>query len=133
MVHYFVMMEGQRKYQEEFVSWLTSRQHVTQLPNMPGLAVQPNIREVRLYDISVFESCIGQLLQDLAPFNSGDDGLKGWLKKLSGVGRKMFGLQDPPGSVSKRQAPAHPIWRDHINVFILAKKDDKWIHSSEMV
>ncbi|HUU77487.1 MAG TPA: hypothetical protein VMX55_04025 [candidate division Zixibacteria bacterium] len=132
MAHVFVMMEGQRKYLTEFENYLMSKEYMSQLPNQPGMKLQPNVREVKLYDISVFESNLGQLYEDLAPFNSIDHGIKGHLQRILKFGRKIIGLKDPPSSMSKRQVK-NPRWRDYMGVYVLAEKKDEWINGVEML
>ena len=134
-MQYFVVMDSQRKYQEEFVKWMESREARTMLPNHPGLVYKPGWRlnEIRLYNVTCFKSTEGQLLSDLAPFGWIEENQSWFIKKLFKFGRKLFGLLDPPSPIHKPFIYPQPEWKHQTDVYMVAKKKDKEYYDKEYV
>ncbi len=121
MVHYVVAVIAEKDAHDNFYYWLANRQHMSSFPNHPGILIKPNVREVRLYDVSTFESCAGQLLRDLSPYNASLGDRSGILNWGAGVVRKLFGLTCPPSSSDN---PIPERWREYMHVMILGSKND---------
>ena len=129
IVHCFVLMESQRKYLDDYTTWLLDRKYPTTFPNQSGLIMQPNVREVRLYDISIPEGSFNFLLSDLSPYNQGAGNIKGKLQFGTKLMQKALGLS--PVQPSK----TNPLgdWRSYINVMVLGTKKDAWINNGELI
>lgn len=129
MTHHFVLMESQPKYLNQFVQYLLSRQYPTTYPNHPGYLSTPNVKEVKLFDIVVPESCSSALLTDLAPYNQGD----ALIKKRLGMGVKLFQKAAGLQGVEPNNINIHGEWRNYLNVFHLGTKKDAWSNGSELI
>ena len=68
MAHVFVLAEARKVWMDLFIKDLTDRRYAANSMGGGCGNYQPNIREVKLFDISVPEQNIPQLLSDLAPF-----------------------------------------------------------------
>jgi len=123
MRRYYILVESQRKYTDQFIDWLEHRVYQTQLPNNPSFVGNPVVRELRLFDITTFETCARKMFEDLKPFYSVTDFMNGWVKGIYLLGLRVFGLNKPPVSNIKSVAGL-PFNRDNIGVVILAEKDD---------
>jgi len=130
MVKYWVFLEGQRKYLNQFEEHLSNRVYNTQLPNMPGTTCKPIINEIRLYDISVFETCAGTLMDDIRPFQSIDLILPKWTHPIVSFIRKMFGLYTFKGQNKIIPDGAE---KPKIKSYVIGCKDDVWINGVEMI
>ena len=124
MRKYILAVEGQRKYSNEFFNWLEKRQYTSELPNMAGLMHNALVNELRFFDISTFKSCEGQLMKDLSPYRAIDDYAKGIWGMVLSVGRRVLKLNKPPATMVKRYNSL-PGWRDKMEIYLLASKDDK--------
>ncbi len=120
---YFVAMECQRKYSDLYIEWLSKREYFTGLPNRPGMVVGSYIAEIRLFDMSVKESCHGQLLRDLSPFSVPEESFHPLIRWGFKLGRKLLGLTDPPAAKDKAEVE-FPFPRDWVSVYLLAEKPD---------
>lgn len=119
----FVLMESQRKFSDVFLTWLENRKYKTTLPNKPFLPVSPDVREWRLFDATTYESCKGQLLQDLAPYKTIDEVSGKWMSFLYSIGRRLIGVEAPEKS-PKGDYSKFPFNRKAINLYLLAEKED---------
>jgi len=68
MAHVFVLVEARELWMDCFLNDLLKRRY--SYPTIRGGEgwVQPNPREIKLFDISVPEACVPSLMSDLAPF-----------------------------------------------------------------
>ena len=127
MVHYLVCMKSQRKYLDEMETFILNRRYITTFPDIPGMQYQPNLREIRFYDISVFESCKPQLLKDLAPYGSLSRKFPKFLRMGINFVMKKLGFDEPPPGIHEFGFNQVPQWRTFIDVEILASKKDQKI------
>jgi len=68
MAHVFVLVEARKLWMDIFLGDLTKRRYPYPMMNGKMGLMQPNIREVKLLDISVPEASMPYLLSDLSPF-----------------------------------------------------------------
>ena len=124
MRKYMVAMECKRIYSTQLLEWLEARRYTTSLPNMPGIEFSPEVNELRLFDITTQISCEGQLLRDLQPYQAIDDVLPLPLKLLVKAFRFVFKLKPPPKTCINLPKK-YPKWRESLNIYFLARKDDQ--------
>jgi hypothetical protein len=94
MAHVFVVIEGRELWVNLFLEDLLKRRY--SYPMMNGMTgyIEPNPREIRLFDITIPEASVPQLMSDLAPFSKNTSLLRGkayFLRKLV----LMFGKLKP--------------------------------------
>lgn len=93
MAHVFVLAEGRELWMDLFLSDLLKRRYPYKMNNGMLGYIQPNPREVKLFDISVPEQCIPSLMSDLASgYANNDTKLRGVAHRISGTIRELAGL-----------------------------------------
>ena len=122
MKKYYVLIESQRKYTDQFIEWLENKTYPTMLPNNPSFVVKPIIKELRMFDITTFETCTGKLFLDMKPFYAVTDFMENWKKRIYLFGLSLFGLRKPQGTMLGNSPT--PFDRSNLGVVILAEKDD---------
>jgi len=68
MAHVLVLVEGRETWMNVFLNDLLKRRYPYTMMNGQMGMIQPNPREVKLFDISIPEESISFLMEDLAPF-----------------------------------------------------------------
>ena len=68
MAHVFILAEGREAWMKLFLKDLGERRYEYKMNNGNSGYVQPNAREIKLFDISIPESSISSLMADLSPF-----------------------------------------------------------------
>lgn len=122
MKKYVLAVEGQRKFTNHLIEYFEKVKYTTQLPNKPGLRMPLIVNEIRFFDVSVFESSMGQLLNDLSPFTSLDYHLNPIIKFGLNISRKIFGLKSPPVKMEANVSKVPN--RDKVQIYMLGLKDD---------
>lgn len=125
----YFLVEGAEDYVEEFLKYLETKKYKLQLPNNPTLEHNLEIKEVRLMDISVFESTKSQLVCDLTPFKSIDSVLPSWVKLPFSFIRKRLGFTDPIDSIDRKSPFGKK--RDLIDIYSLGGKQDVWMQDKD--
>lgn len=126
MVKYWVFMEGQRKFIDAFEKQLTSREYGTRLPNFPTNNNKITMNEIRLYDISLFEAAVPQLMWELKPVGNIDNFMPKWMRYLTRFARWCVGLKNPPNRKVVES-------KGNVSTYIVAYKDDAWINGVEQI
>lgn len=92
MAHVLVFAEGRETWYNLFVNDLTERRYMHKMANGGLAAIQPNVREVHLLDISVPEQCIPSLMADLSPYAKDTSRFRGLANLFANLLRKTFRL-----------------------------------------
>lgn len=97
MAHVFVLLEAREVWMQTFLNDLLERRYPYQMTNGNVGLIQPNPREIKLFDISLPKECIPLLMGDLAPFAHKaprtDSPLKDKAGMVAGVIREAGGLK----------------------------------------
>lgn len=115
----YMVMTAQRKYLDELEVYLLSRSF-----KKGKTHDSPKINEVRLYDISNFETTMGHLHNDLNPVFKITALMGKWQSRLYEFFLKKFG-----GYLSPKASEAIPIkedWRKDIEIYHLGMIPDEW-------
>ena len=84
MAHVFVLVEAREHYMDLFIQDMTERRYPSKRLDGQWSGVQPNLREIKLFDISVPEETIPYLMSDLAPYATPEkNALDSPMKKLA--------------------------------------------------
>jgi len=94
MAHVFVLAEARECWMNAFIIDLTERRYQFRMANGKLGFIQPNIREVKLFDISVPEQCVPSLMADLSPFAKDTSRLRGLANLFAKLLRKVVRLRD---------------------------------------
>jgi len=121
MAHLFVIVEGREVWMKKFLSDLTNRRYP--MKTKRGIVhFEPNVREVKLLDISVPEDSLPYLLRDLAPFIDSNSPIKRKVKWLARLLRLLFGVKPVVGCYE----PSEEVRGDWINKVVIGWKKDKF-------
>ncbi len=125
MAHAFVLVEGRKLWLDLFIEDLTERRYAHQMADGTLGAIQPNVREVKLLDISIPEQCLPSLMSDLAPYAKDTSRLRGLANTFANTIRKVTKLHSIYDSYPFE--PWHVSLKNYILEFLKLKKKPKLI------
>ena len=106
MAHVFGFAEARKTWLDVFLDDLSERRYPYTMNTGQVGWIQPNVREIKLLDVSVPEECIPQLMSDLSPFASPNMSLASGSKakamqlakglRIAGGFKSLFPEEDVP-------------------------------------
>lgn len=135
MAHTLIVVEGRKMWMDAFIDDLTERRYhwVTKATDKKTgkkkplvIETMPNVREVKLLDISLPESAIPYLLDDLAPFWNESDTEKSFLKSKAVWIANLFRLFAGLRRINYDPTPSGEVRNKFINVVPIGWREDRF-------
>ena len=124
MAHVFLLVEGRELWMDIFLNDLLKKRYFYKRGDGQSGYIQPNPREIKIFDVSLNEQCIPALMNDLTPFANNTTKLRGKAHILSETLRNVAGLHsiyDLPPFPDKKTALKNRI----LELFRLKKAEVK--------
>ena len=116
-----VLIAGTPENLDEYETYMLAKLIGTRYPNQSGHFMQPNMRSVKFFRISVPVDCEEAFLNDLKPYIGGSGGeIKQKIYFLTKLLGKAIGLEPVPPNNSLSSLGAG--WRSALNVLVLGKE-----------
>lgn len=125
MAHVFVGVEARKIWMDRFRTDLERRRYPYESIKGGTSFVQPNVREVKLFDITLPEDCMPYLMQDLQPVMLPASGKKKLILKIVRLFTRLIGRFTGFRTVTGDFEPSGQVQAHWINKIVLGwMKDD---------
>jgi len=122
MAHLFFFAEARKTWMNIFTGDLTKRRYPYKTVGGYQAYIQPNVREIKFFDVSIPEQCLPKLMEDLSPITKNPSNLKGigWL--FAGFLKRFFKLNP----INKTYTPSNQVRKKWLNIVIVGWAKDKY-------